>query len=74
MKKSKRSSLAYRDAYFAGRLGIQGKLQIYLAVLISFVISLIWICQIALLYQFYQSFRNSQVRTAASVVWPRIWV
>ncbi|MCR4877649.1 MAG: HAMP domain-containing histidine kinase [Clostridiales bacterium] len=68
MKKSKRSSLAYRDAYFVGRLGIQGKVQIYLAVLISFVISLIWICQIALLFGFYQSYRSGQVRSAANMI------
>ena len=51
-----------------GRMGIKGKVLTYLTVLVGFIISLIWICQIALLYQFYQSFRNSQVRTAADTI------
>ncbi|MBQ9252526.1 MAG: HAMP domain-containing histidine kinase [Clostridia bacterium] len=52
----------------SGRLGIQGKLLIQLTLLIAFVISLIWICQIALLYGFYQNYRSGQVHSAADTI------
>ena len=68
MRRTERGALAYRDAFMNGRMGIKGKVLTYLTVLVGFIISLIWICQIALLYQFYQSFRNSQVQTAADTI------
>lgn len=68
MKRTERRGLAYRDAYIAGRLGIQGKLLIQLTLLVGFIISLTWICQIALLFGFYQSYRSGQVRSAASTI------
>ena len=36
--------------------------------LVTFIISLIWICQIALLYGFYQNYRSGQVRSAANTL------
>ncbi len=68
MKRIKRSDLAFRDAFVAGRIGIRGMLQIYLGLLLAFIITLIWICQIALLYSFFQSYRSSQVRKAADMI------
>ncbi len=68
MKRTKRRELAYRDAFFVSRLGIQGRLLIQLSLLVAFIISLIWICQIALLFSFYQSYRSGQVRSAANMI------
>ena len=41
----KKNNLAYREAFFAGRLGIRGKILIYLAVLAGFIISTVWMLQ-----------------------------
>ena len=41
----KRSNLAYREAFLAGRLGIRAKILIYLAVLAGFIISAVWMLQ-----------------------------
>ena len=68
MKRNKRGNLAYRDAFLAGRVGIRARMLIHLAWLVLFIISLIWICQIALLFGFYQSYRTGQVRSAADAI------
>ena len=68
MKRNKRNALAYREAFLAGRIGIRGKLLTYLTVLVGFIISLIWVCQIAMLYSFYQNYRSGQVREAADTI------
>ena len=68
MKRTDRNVPAFRDRFFAGRVGIQGKLLGYLALLVAFIISMIWICQIALLYGFYQNYRTRQVRSAADSI------
>ena len=68
MKRTKREALAYRDAFLTGRLGIRGKLLIQLALLVTFIISLVWFFQITLLFGFYQGFRASQVRTAGETI------
>ena len=68
MKKTKQVSLDGRKAFQAKRLGIQGRLLIHLTILVAFIISLIWICQIALLYGFYQNYRSGQVHAAADVI------
>lgn len=64
----KKNTLAYRDAFWAGRLGIRKKILIYLTVLVGFIMTVIWVCQIALLYQFYQNYRANQVKNAASAI------
>ena len=46
----KRSNLAYREAFLAGRLGIRAKILIYLAVLAGFIISAVWMLQGVLVY------------------------
>jgi len=56
----------------AGRIGIHGKLLIFLTVLVSFIISLVWICQIVLLLRFYQNYRSSQVHSAANLIMANI--
>ena len=68
MKKTDRGGLAYRDAFFAGRMGIRGKLTFQLAVLVAFIITLIWVCQVALLHNFFQNYRSAQVRSAAETL------
>ena len=49
-------------------MGILGKTLIQLTMLVAFIITLIWVCQIALLYGFYQNFRSGQVRSAANTI------
>ena len=68
MKRTEKNGRGSRNGLQAGRIGIQGKLLGYLALLVAFIISLIWICQIALLYGFYQSYRTGQVRAAAESI------
>ena len=68
MKRTEKNGQVSRNGLRAGRIGIQGKLLGYLALLVAFIISLIWICQIALLYGFYQSYRTGQVRSAAESI------
>ena len=68
MKRNKRGSLAYREAFLNGRLGIRGRLLLDLAVLVGFIISLVWFCQIALLMNFYRADRTGQVRRAAGIL------
>ena len=52
----------------AGRLGIRGKILIYLAMLVGFMLSLVWLFQSALLYEFYQGSRTSQLRSTARLL------
>ena len=49
MKRNKRGALAFRETFFAGRLGIRRKILIYLMVLAGFIISMVWLFQNALL-------------------------
>ena len=41
----RRNNLAYREEFFAGRLGIRAKILIYLAILAGFIISTVWMLQ-----------------------------
>jgi len=41
----KKNNLAYREEFFAGRLGIRAKILIYLAILAGFIISTVWMLQ-----------------------------
>jgi len=68
LKRTNRGGLAYRDAFFVSRLGIRGKILGQLGMLVMFIISLIWICQIVLLYGFYQNYRSSQLHAAANMI------
>ncbi len=68
MKRNKRGALAYRDAFFTGRVGIRGRILIQLAWLLAFILSLIWFCQIAMLMGFYQNYRTGQVRSAGNTI------
>ena len=68
MKRNKTNTLAYPDAFIAGRLGIRNRMLIQLALLVAFILSLVWVCQIAMLMGFYESYRSSQVREAAHVI------
>lgn len=68
MKRIRRSDLAFRDAFIAGRIGIRSMLQIYISILLAFSFALIWICQVALLFSFSQNYRRGQVRTAARML------
>ncbi len=68
MKRTKHSSLAFRDEFLTGRLGIRSRIILDLTFLVGFIISLVWITQIALLYSFYRNDRETQVNRAANVL------
>ena len=68
MKRNKGGHLAYRETFFPGRLGIRGKIQLYLLVLALFLISLVWLFQSALLYNLYTGARFNQIRSTASLL------
>ena len=50
MKRNKRGSLAFRETYLAGRIGIRRKILVYLLVLAGFFISIVWLLQNAMIY------------------------
>ncbi len=50
MKRNKRGSLAFRETYLAGRIGIRRKILVYLLVLAGFFISTVWLLQNAMFY------------------------
>ena len=54
MRRNKRSALAYRETFLAGRIGIRRKILIYLMILAAFVISMVWLFQNALLFYVYR--------------------
>ena len=68
MQLKKKDSRISRRAAFSGQIGIRGKLQIYLTILVAFIIALIWICQVTLLFSFFQSYRTNQVHTAGETI------
>ena len=68
MKNKRRSSLAYREAFLTGRMGVRGRLLLDLAALVGFIITLVWFCQIAMLLNFYRADRTVQVRRAAEIL------
>ena len=49
MKRTDRHIPAFREAFFAGRLGIRAKILIYLTIYAGFMISLVWLFQNALM-------------------------
>ena len=50
MKRNKRGSLAFRETFLAGRIGIRRKILVYLLVLAGFFISMVWLLQNAMFY------------------------
>ena len=54
MKRNKKSALAFRETFLAGRLGIRRKILLYLLVLAGFIISMVWLFQNALLFYVYR--------------------
>ena len=68
MKKNNRSHLAYRDTFFAGRVGIRGKILIYLLVLAGFMLSLVWLSQSALLFNIFQRSAAGQLSSTARML------
>ena len=50
----KRNNLAFREEFFAGRLGIRAKILIYLAVLAGFIISAVWMLQGVFFFSVYR--------------------
>ncbi len=67
MKKTKRS-LAYRDEFAVGRMGIRSRMLLDLSMLVAFIISLIWICQIALLFSFYRTERENRIERTSELI------
>ncbi|MBQ6060132.1 MAG: HAMP domain-containing histidine kinase [Clostridia bacterium] len=50
MRRNKRGSLAFRETFLAGRIGIRRKILVYLLVLAGFFISMVWLLQNAMFY------------------------
>ena len=65
MRRNNRRNLAYRDTFFAGRVGIRGKILIYLLILAGFMLSLVWLSQSALLFNIFERSAAPQVTNAA---------
>ncbi len=67
MKRNK-GRLAFREEFWAGRLGIRAKILIYLAILAGFMISTVWLLQGTLFYNVYGVSRSEQGNKAPAVV------
>ena len=67
MKRNKRGSLAFRETYLAGRIGIRRKILVYLLVLAGFFISIVWLLQNAMIYYVFRA-PDGGVRPPASVM------
>ena len=66
--KRNRGRLAFRETFWAGRLGIRAKILIYLAPLAGFMISMVWLLQGTLFYAIYGVSRAEQSNKAPAVV------
>ncbi|MCQ2457361.1 MAG: HAMP domain-containing histidine kinase [Clostridia bacterium] len=60
--------LAYRDETILGRVGIRTKILTWLVVLVAFVISLVWLCQIVLTFDIYKNYKTERITAAANVI------
>ena len=67
MKRNKRGSLAFRETYLAGRIGIRRKILIYLLVLAGFFISIVWLLQNAMIFYVFRT-PDGGARPPASVM------
>lgn len=68
MKRNKRGSLAFRETYLAGRIGIRRKILVYLLVLAGFFISIVWLLQNAMLFYVFRAPDGSSLPPAAIMV------
>ena len=68
MKRIKRGEEPLPEGEQRSRIGIRAKLMLELALLVGFIITLVWVCQIALLMSLYGNFRSGQVRSAADAM------
>ncbi len=55
MRRNKRGSLAFRETFLAGRIGIRRKILVYLLVLAGFFISMVWLLQNAMFYYVFRA-------------------
>ena len=60
----RRSNLAYREEFLAGRVGIRAKILIYLAVFAGFIISTVWMLQGVLFRNLYRGATVIQIEDA----------
>ena len=60
----RKNNLAYREEFFAGRVGIRAKILIYLAILAGFIISTIWMLQGVLFSGLYRGASTVQIGDA----------
>ena len=60
----KKSNLAYREEFLAGRVGIRAKILIYLAILAGFIISTVWMLQGVLFRNLYRGAPMIQIEDA----------
>ena len=68
MKRNKNGTLAFRETFFPGRLGIRRKILLYLMILAAFIISMVWLFQNALLFYVYRGPRFFRGEPAPVVV------
>ena len=68
MRKNKRGSLAFRETYLAGRIGIRRKILVYLLVLAGFFISIVWLLQNAMLFYVFRAPDGSSLPPATIMV------
>ena len=68
MKRNKERESSGRAGKLLDGMGIRWRMLFQLMILMAFIISLIWICQIAMLMSFFQNYRISQVRAAADTI------
>ncbi len=68
MKRNRRGSLAFRETFLAGRLGIRRKILIYLMILAGFIISMVWVFQNALMFYIYRGSRPRMSHPSPVVV------
>ena len=68
MKRNKRGSLAFRETYLAGRIGIRRKILVYLLVLAGFFISIVWLLQNAMLFYVFRAPDGSSLPPATIMV------
>ena len=55
MRKNKRGSLAFRETFLAGRIGIRRKILVYLLVLAGLFISMVWLLQNAMFFYVFRA-------------------
>ena len=68
MRRNRRGTLAYREAFWTGRIGIRKKILLYLLILAGFMLSLVWLSQSALMYNIYRRSAMTRLNEGARLL------